>query len=392
MNFAALTGLGHEHVTDHDWRSAAERFLSGVRANPIVRYTVGSTCEVATNSLLGVAGMQVRLRHKIESAMRYADGTTYHRYCARMRGKGDWKFHADLPTAPQMYLSKQALVRQIDVETDALELPYQTCSWFQAQYRAVLQQAERLSELGRAFASKNDALYGELTGNAPTGKVRALFTPRSIHFRCATKDDCAKLMYPDERTPSLQERRDEIRTSRGSQRLYKLPATMGGDSVSITAENVEVTAGKDAFGTFDHEQEHALNAFAKHPSTSLGRAPRKESGLEFCARMGVADMVKEECIAWSLRPNVYLPGLFLGTGASYQPVKQSVRHLREANERKALLDIFTLEAGQHLATLVPAAANAVELLMHRYPRDLVREVLRLKPVHEWTAVADQWSS
>lgn len=370
---------------------AAEHFLSGIRTNPIVRYSVGSTCEVPADALLHVANMQLELRHRIESSMRYADGTTYSRYCERMRRKDHWKFQSDLPRAPQMFITKQRIAQHVDSEVDNLELPYQTCSWFRAQYQAIMEQAEKLSELGRMFADKHEALYGELTGSAPTGRVRALFTPRSIHIRCETKDDCAKLMYPDERTPSLLERRNEIRTSRGSQLLYKLPAKIGNGSVSITAENFEVTGGTQAFDTFDHEQEHALNAFAKHPSTSLGRAPRSEGGLEFCARMGVEDTVKEELIAWSLRPNTHLPGLFLGTQAPYHPVKQSVRRLREAQVKESLLDPFALEAGQHLATLVPHAADAVDSLMRKYPRDLVREILRLKPVHEWAAVAKNWS-
>ncbi len=367
---------------DVDWRICAGHFEDDAKPN-LVTYPEGAACIIPDERRWDVAAMQVELRAMIERSIRFDDGTQFSRYAQSMRDDKTWKLDEALPMRPKLRMGEKRLNDVLDSRMEAAQLPERTRVWFRTLYGTMLGHARNLADRGRGLAGRTEWLFGEITKEAPTGKVKTLFTPVSIHFRCEKKVDCARLIYPN---PAHQERRTEAEEWRGAQVVHKLPDSLGGFRVPVSVENFEVTKGNDSFGTFEHEQDHAVNNYFISRNTLLGDAPNRETGLESCARAALACPVKEELLAWSLRPKTDFKGLFLGKGASYTPVKNAARRLRERKVQQEEVDAFIAAADAHLQKLVPGAVRTLDKLMASYSHPAVREILRTLPVHKWSAM------
>lgn len=375
-------------LADAIWYNrAATHFTHGIVPNQLTEFANHETLDVPDACILEVAKTQWRLRTMLRQAFQFSDGTSYHRYALAMRKQKEWRLDDDLPRAWRFVPDVQAMQFEIYDCVHRNKLSEPTCDWLLRQLDSRLGNAEEILEHG-AWDNKQHAawLFGSITGAEQEGHIRVFCTPESLHFRCEKKEDCGRIAYPTD--GALQNTwRKQCERSRGIYVHKTLSKDADAMPTPVSIENVDVTRGMDAFGTLDHEQEHAVNAFLGHPSTWIGKPQWQESGLEYCARLAIGDTVKEELIAWSLRYRTNFGRLFLGTHAPYKPVTETRRVLEHAGVQQRELQEYTDEGYRQLTSLLHDSMHAMQCLMSQYPHGIVREMLRLVPIQHWGTTA-----
>ncbi len=378
-------------AADTKWRSlAAKHFHHGITPNELSQFKQGETLgDVPDACWLDIAKTQWTLRSMLRQAFRFTDGTSYHQYSRAMRKQRVWRFDDAHPRMWRFSPDTRAMESEIYGCVQQQGLSESASEWLLAQLDARVENAEHIAEHGTWDSDQHaEWLFGEMTKADQKGRIRVFYTPESIHFRCEKKEDCGRLMYPTDGV--LQNVwRQQTESARGVYATRTMPQTCGAIQLPISVENVQVTQGMDSFGTLNHEHEHAVNAYIGHPSTWIGAPIRNESGLEYCARLAIGDIVKEELIAWSLRWRTSYTDLFLGEQASYKPVTEAKRILANAGLQAAELEEFTDEGYRQLTFLLGTPTHALQSLLSQYSHSIIREMLRLIPIQRWGIVAKQ---
>jgi hypothetical protein len=343
-------------------------------------------CDIPTARLrLAIAELQSSALENVEKHFQL-QGTTYKQYRQYLKTAHSWSLK-DIPPRPRKFdADYRSAVAPIERALYDGLAPWRTQKWYRAVYAGIFNHAERVLQCAAEFPDPRD-LFGELTREEPKGRVLVLYGPQAIHIRCAKKKDYIRLFSssPSERDRSRTE------SSLGTQTTKRLPSRIGGYAI-VTGENCEKTLAKGSSSTetYDHELEHAANAFFVHRSTYVDPAPGPENIWERCARVGITTDLKEEFIAWSLR-NTRLSKLFTGNNPLYNFVQDKKEDLQDLRLHEDMNKFE--ESAKHFVerTAVPAE-EALSVL--RQPTittssAVMRELLRQCPISQWPKLALQ---
>ncbi len=353
-------------------------------------------CDVPVEHLPTVAKMQWQIRQYVERAFLLGSQETFRNFYERSRQWETWNMGVRPGFPERMENTRRDVEALIDHCALACDLSEHTVDWYRAMYMRVLRHASTLLTLATQHR-KEEELFGFITAKSPHGKMDAIFGPQGLLLRCADPRDFAELFFGGAAT--VAERNEEkLESAYGvCKTVGKTPET----SFVLMAENY----GQQEKETTDpalssavvhkHELQHARGHFLYDKSTTLSPALSTASidPQERCIAYYFGPRLQSEMISWTVTPQKKMEPLFLTDPAPYTYCQDFADYLRTFKSGKASgFSKTTIEQSEkkgraYMQTVVPPAEAAIVTLAKKYPMPIVREMLRITPLPEWSGMA-----
>jgi hypothetical protein len=373
-----------------NWNAVDATFRNDDRGREFVKFLEKTHCEVPLKAKLQVANMQRAIHGYIQNRFELQDGS-YGDF-RRLAGRQNVWPNRSAPKPVKIDTSEEKVLRLMHRHVDSLKLPEHTIEWFTRIYRGMMQHSLRVLDIAHVFPDAS-TLFSEATKEEPVGKIDALYGPHSILFRCDDPLDFQKLYVPIGGTPETTEGYTDslgymgcstfrVINHANEKNIEEIPATR-----VIAVNTSKQPTEKDHVLTFDHEVEHAINAFYRHSSTYNAPPSPQWTAFERCIYAGLEGDLKEEIIPWSIETDDFHE-IFLNHTAAYDFVKFRKKRLNELKVPEQDIDAFGTEATLSMRKILPVAEKAVDDLYYGQGSTLARELMRSTPLAQWPDLAD----